>query len=120
MKRGYTKSLICAAFNIKAKPEKRAQGSKKEITIETHKVFVVRRRSSYAGWCPGCAETVEMVKPEEAAAFLQISLRRVFRRVEAESLHSAETADGALFVCHNSLMNAGNEVVKNENQNNND
>lgn len=112
MKRGYTKRLICAALNGKEKLEKSVRGNKREITIETHKVFVVRRRSSFAGWCTACGETAEMVRPEDAAAFLQISLRRVFRRVEAERLHSAETADGSLFICRNSLMNAGKEVVE--------
>jgi hypothetical protein len=112
MKRGYTKRLICAALKLKEKPEKRERGSRKEITIETHKVFVVHQRGSFAAWCVECAETVEMVKPEAAAAFLQISLRRVFRRVEADKLHFTETADGSLFICRNSLMNLWKAVVR--------
>jgi hypothetical protein len=112
MKRGYTKRLICAALNLNESTEKQQQGKKREITIETHKVFVVHQRGSFAAWCVACAETVEMVKPEAAAAFLQISLRRVFRRIEAERLHFTETADGSLFICRNSLMNLWKEVVR--------
>jgi hypothetical protein len=103
MKRGYTKQLLDAARNWKA--GKTAPSGKHHFTLETHRVLLVYRRSQVQGWCPECATAVEMVKPEDAARLLRISLRRVFRKVEAETLHFTETADGLLFICRNSLIN---------------
>lgn len=112
MKRGYIKRLICVALNLNESTDKQEQGKKREITIETHKVLVFHQRDGFKGWCVECAKQVEMVRPEDAAALLQISLRRVFRRVEAEKLHFTETADGSLFICRNSLMNLNREVIR--------
>jgi hypothetical protein len=111
MTRGYTKRLIRAALKLKERAAKQEQGVKKEIIIETHKVFVVHRQGSFQSRCVACAETVEMVKPDDAAALLQISLRRIFRRVEAEKLHFTETANGSLLICRNSLMNFNDEGI---------
>ena len=107
MKRGYTKRLIDAALNWKACATRCQTADNRELTIETHRVLLVHRRGSFAGWCVACAEAVEMLKPEDAARLLRISLRRVFRRVEADKLHFTETPDGLLFICRNSLMNFG-------------
>ncbi len=44
-----------------------------------------------------------MVTPDEAFALSGISQRLIYRRVEAEEVHTAETASGALLICLNSL-----------------
>jgi hypothetical protein len=111
MKRGYTKRLLDVAFNWKKKAGRSVPTDKRQITIETHNVFAVYRRDSSQAWCVECAALVEMYKPEDAAAFLRISLRKIFRRVEAEKFHFTETSEGLLFICRNSLMKSMEEIV---------
>jgi hypothetical protein len=44
-----------------------------------------------------------MVTPDEAAAITCTNSRMIYRWVEAEKVHSTETADGATLICLNSL-----------------
>lgn len=84
-----------------------------EITIETHRVFVVRRRTGApAAWCRGCDALVEMITTDEAAKLAGISSRSVYRLVETESIHFAETHDGLLLICLSSLHRSIPEVAK--------
>ena len=84
-----------------------------EITIETDRVFVIRRRTGVqTAWCLRCNELVEMTTPDDAAKLGGISSRTVYRCVEAESLHFTETHDGSLLICLNSLHRSIPEVAK--------
>jgi hypothetical protein len=76
-----------------------------EITVETDRVLVVRRRRGgpVTAWCPDCRNQVPMLTPDEAGAVARISMRAIYRRVEASGLHFAETPQGLLLVCLNSL-----------------
>jgi len=74
------------------------------ITIETDRLFVIRRRGcSVLAWCGACAEQVKMVTPDEAAVLSRVSSRTIYRWVEGEKIHFAETQDGLLLICLNSL-----------------
>jgi hypothetical protein len=78
---------------------------KTKITVQTDRVLVIRRRRRGGlKWCESCAARVEMMNPEEAAAVSGLSLRAIFRLVEASRLHFTETAEGLLWVCFNSLL----------------
>lgn len=71
-----------------------------ETIIETHQVQVIRRRGrERQGWCESCAATVRMIGLEAAAMLAQVTVRAVFRRVEAGELHFTETPQGALLIC---------------------
>ena len=84
-----------------------------EITIETHRVFVVRRSTgAQTAWCSACNELVEMITPDEGAQLAGISSRTIYRSVEAESIHFTETHDGSLLICLNSLHRAIPEAAK--------
>ena len=75
------------------------------MTIETHRVFVMRSPGdSRLGYCPRCAAETRMIMPEAAAMLSCVSTRTVFRWVEAERIHFMETSEGILFVCLQSLM----------------
>ncbi len=52
--------------------------------------------------CPVCAEST-MVTPAAAAALARVTVRSIYARVEAESVHFLETPDGLLLLCANSL-----------------
>jgi hypothetical protein len=75
-----------------------------EITIETDRTLIVRKQpGSVQGWCPGCGGPAKMISPESAAAIARVSVRSIYRWVEAEKLPFTEIADG-LFICLNCLL----------------
>jgi hypothetical protein len=78
---------------------------KTTIVIETETVTAIRPKGpgSIPMHCPACGAEVPMITIEEAAAVHGISQRQVFRDVEADQIHFAETADGAILICMNSL-----------------
>jgi hypothetical protein len=45
-----------------------------------------------------------MISPEAAAAIARVSVRTIYRWVEAEQLPFTEQADGSLFICLNCLV----------------
>ncbi len=74
------------------------------ITVETFQRTTVRsRRKLKIARCEQCAAETVMLAPNEAAAFLQITARDLFRRVESGEIHFLETEAGALLVCRQSL-----------------
>ena len=76
-----------------------------EITVETERVLVVRRRyRAVEEWCTRCRETVLMIRPDQAAAVSGKSLRAIFHEVEAAALHFVEKPDGMILICLNSLI----------------
>lgn len=78
-----------------------------ETIIETHEVWVVRKRAGApAVWCAECVGQPAMLTPEEAAHLTGLSQRAICRGVEAGAVHFLETADGCLFVCPASLCGA--------------
>lgn len=65
-----------------------------EITVETARIFVIRRRrGSILTWCAECAEAVKMVAPDEAAVLAGVNPRTIYRWIEAEKIHFAETPE---------------------------
>jgi len=76
-----------------------------EITVETERVLVIRRRyRAVEKWCACCGESVLMIRPDQAAAVAGKSLRAIFNEVEAAALHFVERPDGMLLICLNSLL----------------
>jgi hypothetical protein len=79
-----------------------------EIIVETDEIFVVRQSSTAAAisaqsFCHECESAAELIAPELAAAIIGASTRAIYRLVEASLLHFAETPDGRLLICQNSL-----------------
>jgi hypothetical protein len=75
-----------------------------EITIDTDRVFVIRRgRIGATAWCARCDQQVRTVTPDEAAFTAHASTRAIYRRVESRELHFLETPEEPLLVCLNSL-----------------
>lgn len=74
------------------------------ITIETHEVWVMRKpRQPRLSFCSQCGTAAQMFEPAEAARLARVSLRTIFRWVEAGVLHFTEAPEGELFICLNSL-----------------
>lgn len=75
------------------------------ISVESSEVLVIRNPSgSVLAWCPGCAAEAAMIRPDAAAVLTGLSTRTIYRRVEADCVHFAETTEGLLLVCLNSLL----------------
>lgn len=87
------------------------ESNKTEITIETHRTFIVRRTSLTRAWCARCATTVSFASPEEAARLAGRSAREIYRAVEAGRLHFIETGNRLLRVCLDSLLPSGGYAV---------
>ena len=80
-----------------------------EVTIETEENVVLRgglARCSTLMWCPVCRRQVQMVTPEQAARIAGVSTRRIYAWVEAQKVHFAETPEGLLTICLDSLSEA--------------
>lgn len=58
-------------------------------------------------WCEACQNRVPLVTVDEAAKFAQVSSRTIYRWVEDEKLHSAETSDARLLICRESIPPIG-------------
>ena len=81
-----------------------AAKTKTQITIETDRMFIIRRRRAFIqAWCAVCSEVVRMAPPEDAAGRAGMSSREIYRAVEAGRVHFLETAEGLLLVCLSSL-----------------
>ena len=55
------------------------------------------------GRCNECQDRVSWLTPNQVVALTGLTLREVFRRIEADALHFNETPSGLLQVCPNSL-----------------
>ena len=82
-----------------------------EITIETARVTVISKPSRMIGWCAECRKEVDWVTVDEAARLSDSSTRKIFRMVEGGQFHSAETQEGILVLCPNSLLPATSSVT---------
>ena len=75
------------------------------VTVESSEVLVIRKPGgSVFAWCPGCVAETVMIWPEAAAVLTGLSTRTIYRLVEADRIHFAETTEGLLLVCLNSLL----------------
>jgi len=76
---------------------------KTRITIETHRVVVVRRRRMVRFWCGECGEDSEFVLLEDLNGLLEDGANGVNRQAFSTELHFAKAQDGAVVVCVKSL-----------------
>lgn len=61
--------------------------------------------------CSQCAEDVNWLTPNQAVLLTGHSLREIFRRIEANTLHFSETAPGLIHICPNSLSQDGDLMI---------
>ena len=73
-----------------------------EITIETHRLLVLRTAGRSA-WCRECMSQVVMITPNEAASIAQVTLRTVYKWIEDARLHFTEDPMGLVLICASSL-----------------
>ena len=72
-------------------------------TIEIAERIVISGRTDIPQIpCPVCAQSA-MVTPEAAAVLAAVTVRSIYARIEAQSVHFLETPDGLLLLCAKSL-----------------
>ena len=77
----------------------------KEITVETERLLVIRRRyQAIEEWCHDCGQLAVMIRPDQAAAVTGRTLRAIFADIEGGALHFRESPDGLILICLNSLL----------------
>ena len=75
-----------------------------KIELQTQRVLSLTKRvHSVEAWCSQCGESRKMIHPEEAAARAGVSLRAIYREVEAHQLHFIETSEGLVLICPDSV-----------------
>jgi excisionase family DNA binding protein len=75
-----------------------------KIGVETQRlVSLTKRVHAIEAWCGQCGRQREMIRPEEAAARAGVSLRTIYRQVEAHKLHFIETPEGLVLICPDSV-----------------
>lgn len=77
-----------------------------EITIETRQVVVTRRLdagSLIEGPCEQCGAWASFATAEVAAGRRSLSVRDIYRHIEAGTVHFREVAGGAVLICLDSL-----------------
>ena len=74
------------------------------MTIETEESVVLRGSPTPPSsiWCPVCRRRVEMITPELAAQIADVSLRTIYRWVEASTIHFVE-GGGISRICASAL-----------------
>ena len=79
------------------------------ITIEKHSQVFLRIRGQSQGLrCPACDEFAPLMTVEQAAVVLSVTQRAIFRLIEQDLVHFAETAKGELLICMDSLRHLEN------------
>src|ERR1700693_2944940 len=61
--------------------------------------------------CDECQEEVSWLTPNQVVALTGLSLREVFRRIEANTLHFSEISPGLMHICPNSISHDGDLMM---------
>jgi hypothetical protein len=77
---------------------------KTELTAETDRVLIMRRRLSKRGWCCECGCEVDMVELSEVQALTNKSRLEIRDGSLSQGWHFSEDADGVPLVCLESLL----------------
>jgi len=78
-----------------------------QIFIETHSVTIIRTNGKpLSAFCERCQTNVIVFTPKQIAAFFQLTVAEVCRRVETGELHLIKTRRGVALICGGSLGDA--------------
>ncbi len=86
--------------------------TKKVFVRELHEIIRVRRSRTLRMHCADCMSDEDFLTLDETVECLRIGTREILRRVEANDIHAADTANGRMLICSKSL--SGNAVSNGE------
>jgi hypothetical protein len=87
-----------------------------KLTVDSHELLMIKNtgqliRNTGQRQQLSCSECAgQMVVSEQAMALVGVSSRVLHREIEAGIIHFAETAEGSLLICLNSLLLRKREV----------
>jgi hypothetical protein len=75
------------------------------ITTEKHEILIVRQQGqkTLRGFCPQCQAEVDLLSFDSATKISGIGWRALVRGFESGKFHTAESADGHLLICRDSI-----------------
>ena len=73
-----------------------------EITVETDRVWIIRKSHLTRGWCVDCGREVDFVDVKEAAALCGVNEPLIFD-TDDRGCHCVQAADGSSLICLESL-----------------
>lgn len=74
-----------------------------EITFEVDRMVIVGRQRAGLHWCASCLQRVEMITSDQAALMAGVNSRTIFQWADSGQIHSAESPEGLLLICPNSI-----------------
>ncbi len=75
-----------------------------EITVETDRVLIIRRRNSTRAWCPQCAREVDMISLADAGKLIGMPEQKLIASAQAEAWHFTESKEKTPLVCLESVL----------------
>jgi hypothetical protein len=78
-----------------------------EITVQTDRLVIIRRRSWRRAWCQQCGREVDAVSLQEAKGLAGTVPPLLPRDAQLEAWHVCASGDGEQLVCLQSLLRAG-------------
>jgi hypothetical protein len=75
------------------------------ITVETHQLLVIRKRSKVRAWCAACGEQSDFTTLSEACALTANNADTIYQLIVNEKLHSVKAPDGFPLICLQSIVN---------------
>jgi hypothetical protein len=70
-----------------------------QISIETHQVFIIRRRQSTQVWCQECGREAEMLDLGDLQALTGIPHQILRDAAETHGWHVLQVHDGSTLIC---------------------
>jgi hypothetical protein len=81
--------------------------SRMEITIQTDRLVIIRRRRSGQVWCPTCGHPVEVVDLQEAERLAGTAQPALPANVGHQAWHVCAGENGETLICLESLLKTG-------------
>ena len=79
---------------------------KKTLTITTTREYFsmkMRPTATLTAFCDRCRTDVAWLYVNDAALFSRLPVRKIFGLIESGAIHSRETSDCQVLICHESL-----------------
>jgi hypothetical protein len=73
-----------------------------EITLLFYRRRAIKKGRAYH--CPVCVDDSDLITIAEAVQLASVSRQTLYARVAGEQVHAANSSDGQLLICRNSLM----------------
>jgi hypothetical protein len=77
-----------------------------EITVQTDRVWIIRKSHPKRVWCADCGREVDMVGLKEAEAFFGVNQPLLPDSDGGRGWHWAQSTDGSPLVCLESVLRA--------------